>query len=67
MLYLPPKNLIGAELLTYMVTNVGPYCPWPFSVRFTVKVSPKNGAPPSIIIKTFGITPEFRNWPYWEI
>ncbi|MCE8949314.1 hypothetical protein [Bacteroides thetaiotaomicron] len=41
----------------------GPYLN-SLAVRFTIKISPKNGASSSIIIKTFEITPEFINWHY---
>lgn len=51
--------------LDVMLTRNAPYLVWPLAVRFTVKISPKNGAAPSIIIKTFEINHEFRNWPYW--
>ena len=61
-----PENFNWCGITDIYGHQRGPYWPWPFSVHFTVKVSPKNGAPSSIIIKTFGITPEFRNWPYWE-
>ena len=50
--------------LDVMLNRFGPYLIWPLAVRFTVKISPKNGAAPSIIIKTFEINHEFRNWPY---
>ena len=51
--------------ITVYGQQYGPYLDRPLSVRFTVKISPKNGAPSSIIVKTFVITPEFRNWRYW--
>lgn len=37
------------------------YCDTPIGVRFKIKITPKNGAPASVIVKTFKIN---HNWTY---
>lgn len=57
-----PKSAWCGEIDIYR-DEYGPVLPAILAIRFTIKVSPKNGTSPSIIIKTFEITPKFINWP----